>query len=192
MIIGNVRIGGATSLPVYLGATRVDDKLMSGSDSIFIMDASLQMILYCQALNSESLSLVPMSAQIGRGKSLHYSELLRRLAGFAEAPESDDLGRVRPSGAAIDTASRIAFRIFKAGIEVTVLADVSVDRDGDIRILWERGDRSLELVCPFELSRRPYIYYSEGCQYSLAYDLSAYRLGRLFAWLAGRTDQFPR
>src|SRR5579872_403120 len=136
MIIDNVGLNGTHTLPAYLGATRTDDEILGvGSDSVIIIDASLEMITYFQALRSGSVSVAAASAHPRRGQSLHYSELLRQLAGLAECPETDELGRLRPSSPAIDTASKLAFRILTTGADVTVPADVSVDRDGDVRIL---------------------------------------------------------
>jgi len=193
MIIENLTPTGAPALPRYLGATRYDDEIIGvGADSILIIDDSLQMITYCQALRSGSIAAIGIAAHPRRANSLHYSELLRQFATLTRTPEHDDLGRIRPSIAAIEMASEVAFRILRTGSGVSMPADVSVDRDGDLRILWEDGDRTLELVCPFEPARRSYIYYSEGDQYYVAYDLSVYRLGRLFGWLAGRSSRFPR
>ncbi len=177
--------------PVYL-ALPGDEIVGVGSDSAAILNASIYMIRYVRALETGTVSAVEGDASDRRQPSIYYSELRRQLDALMTAPEFDEFGVLRPYRAAIDTASEVAFRIVRAGIEPPAPADVSVDRDGDVRILWEYRDRTLELVCPSEPGRRAYIYYSDAEQYYVAYDLSIYRIGRLFGWLSGRSRDFPR
>ena len=126
------------------------------------------------------------------GISLAAMQILWELELLRKAPEEDDFGRIRPSEAAIEAASEAVRKMSKTPGGLPSPADVSTDRDGAIRILWENEDRALELVCPFDSSQRPYFYYAEGREYTLAHDLSVYRLGRLLAWLAGALGEFPR
>jgi len=181
----------ATDLPRYFGTLAATDEIVGvGRDSIFVIDDSLKIITYREALQTGRVADV--SVRMGSA-SFGYSETLRELAALAKAaPESDELGRARPSERAIQVASELAFRMLRSAAGMQPPSDVSIDRDGDIRIVWENGDRTLELVCPYEPSQRAYIFYSDDNEYTIAYDLSVYRLGRLLAWLGDAIPVFPR
>src|SRR5208283_4729737 len=135
--------------------------------------------------------LIADVSTISHPSSFGYSETLRQLHSLASTPEQDDLGRIRPSETAIAFASSVAFKMLASSTGLEPPADVSTDRDGDVRVVWETGGRTLELVCPYEPSHRAYIYYSDGTQYAVAYDLSVDRIGRLLRWLAGAAFRFP-
>jgi hypothetical protein len=86
----------------------------------------------------------------------------------------------------------VAFRMAGSSAEMPLPEDISADRDGAVRILWERDDRTLELVCPFEAGERAYMYYSDASQYRIAHDLSSQRLARLLCWLKAKSNEFPK
>ena len=178
------------TLPSYLGIRATTDEVIGvGGDSLGVIDALLQIIGYDRALSSGILS----TADPQKGwPSLSYSRVLQQVKALCAAPEEDELGRIRPSDTAVQAARDVAFRMLRLPSGLPEPIDVSTDRDGAIRILWENGTRSLELICPFEPGQKPYLYYSENGQYSIEYDLSDYRLVRLLAWLAGSIDCFPR
>jgi hypothetical protein len=153
------------------------------------MDDSLMIITYQEALQTGRIADVSVSSRFA---SFGYSETLRQISRLGKTREADEFGRVRPSERAIVVASEVAFRMLRSAAGMQPPSDVSTDRDGDIRVVWESGDRTLELVCPYEPSQRPYIFYSDSNEYAIAYDLSVYRLGRLLAWLNGAIHAFPR
>lgn len=181
----------ATDLQRYFGTLAATDEIVGvGHDSIFVIDDSLKIITYREALQTGRVADVSVRM---RSASFGYSATLRQLGTLAKAvPETDELGRARPSERAIHVASDVAFRMLRSAAGMQPPSDVSIDRDGDIRIVWENGDRTLELVCPYEPSQRPYIFYSDDNEYAIAYDLSVYRLGRLLAWLGDAIPVFPR
>jgi hypothetical protein len=196
MIVIGKSLGNNTApLPAYIGTAASDAEVvgMANDNNSIIVD-QLGMIAYCHALGGGVVSVgsSPDSSPIPRVNSLSYSGILRRLTEMSRWIEADDLGRVRPSEMAAQTAAEVAFRILQTGVGGAELPDISTDRDGDIRFLWETGERSLELVCPFNQAQRPYIYFSGPDEFAIAYDLSVYRLGQLFAWLHGHSDRFPR
>jgi len=178
------------TIPPYFGMKPADNEIIgAGHESSLVIDSSLQIITYGRALDSGFLSITGAPAC---RSSIPYSDLKWQLAALRNAPEDDDLGRIRPSDAAIEAASDVAFRMMKSAAGMPSPVEVSTDRDGAVRVLWENDNRALELVCPFEPGQRPYLYYSEGDRYSIAYDLSADRLGYLVAWMAGSIDAFPQ
>src|SRR5579864_6589546 len=157
-----------TSLPAYFGTKAAGDEIVgAGQDSLFIIDQSVELFPYEQAVNSESVST---TEPLRRQEWLAYGEIQRQLDPLRNMPEEDELGRIRPSDAAVSTAREITLRMLKSAVALPVPGDVSTDRDGGVRILWENVDRVLELICPFEQSQRPYMYYSDGHDYAIAYD----------------------
>lgn len=180
----------AGGLPSYYGTKAATDEVIGvGQDGIFVVGDSLQILTYDAALQSGSLAELRSSS---RPSSFGYSETLRQIEVLAGDQERDSLGQIRPSETGVAAARETLFRMLKSAVEIPVPVDVGTDRDGDIRVLWEDGSRALELVCPYEPDQRSYIYYSEGTEYAIAFDLSVYRLGRLLAWLAGSSQNFPR
>jgi hypothetical protein len=95
-------------------------------------------------------------------------------------------------GSTLKSAIDVSFRMVLSGARLPTPADVSIDRDGAIRILWEVDDRTLELVCPYAPGQGPYIFYAEGEQHRIAYDLSVGQLNRLLSWLNGASNYLPK
>jgi len=179
----------ALVLPSYYGTRASSDEVIGvGQDGIIVVGDSLQILTYGAALQAGTLATLPISAR----SSFGYSETLRQIAALAKGVERDAFGRVRPSDTGLATAREVVFRMLRSALNVPVPSDVATDRDGDIRVLWESDNRTLELVCPYEAGQRPYTYYSEGTEFAIAYDLSVSRLGGLLVWLAGSMPIFPR
>ncbi len=180
----------ALGLPSYYGTRASSDEVIGvGQDGIFVVDDSLQILTYGAALQAGTLASLPISA---RSRLFGYSETLRQIASLAKGVERDTFGRVRPSDTGLAAACGVVFHMLRSTVDVPIPSDVATDRDGDIRVLWESDNRTLELVCPYEAAQRPYIYYSQGTEFAVAYDLSVYRLGQLLVWLVGSTPIFPR
>ncbi len=121
-----------------------------------------------------------------------YADILRQVEVWPPSPDSDELGRLGPSDYGTAAAGEIAFRMLESGARLLLPSDISFDRDGAVRIVWEQGDKTLELVCPYEQSQRPYLFYSNDDQHGIAHDLSKTRLNRLLSWLNGKLTEFPR
>jgi hypothetical protein len=180
----------AMDLPLYVGASAGGDLVGTGPESIQVFQIYLPIADYVASLVVGSVTNTP--GIILRRESFGFSETLRRVLELVSLPEADDFGRLRPSVQATQTARKILVRMLQSGTTVPMPEEVATDRDGDLRITWENGGRSLELVCPYEGDRRPYIYYSDDRDHEIAYDMAAYRVGRLLSWLLGLIDTFPR
>lgn len=184
-----------STVPSYVAINAVGCVLGVGNDSGSFVDKSNLIRSYREALRSGSMSQSSGQASepAMRARLAAYSEIMRELESLRSIPESDDLGRIRPSEHAIGAASKLAFRMAGSSAEMPLPEDISTDRDGAVRVLWEYDDRTLELVCPFEASERAYIYYSDANQYRIAYDLSSpQRLARLLCWLKATSSEFPK
>lgn len=194
-----VNLGGYSAtdliLPAYLGTDLAGVHIIGiGRENAFVVKEAIEIVgLYHRALLAESVSIVEERAQLPRTVQSHvHTSIQRQLDALKAMPEADDLGRIRPSPHGIRTSNELLFRMAQLETRIEAPADVCTDHDGAIRIVWEKDERTVELVVPFEATGRPYIYFAEGPQYRIAHDLSIYRLGRLHAWLNGRERVFPR
>jgi len=179
----------AVLLPEYIGALVSGEIVGPGPEMIDLFHKCLPIAQYVSLIDEPFPKTL---TNLSRMESFGYSETLRQVHDLSNLPESDAFGRLRPSPDAIQAAGKILVRMLQSGFDVPSPEEVSTDRDGDLRVAWEREGRSLELVCPFEGDRRPYIFYADDLDHDIAYDMGPYRLGRLLAWLAGLGGPFPR
>jgi hypothetical protein len=112
-----------------------------------------------------------------------YSRIETQLRRLLSQPEHDDFGRIRPSREAVRITKKTLFQLAIEGSSIPMPEDVDTDREGAIRIAWTHGERSLELVVPYELTEQPYLYHSQGQKYGIDEDFSSDALSRWLAWL---------
>jgi hypothetical protein len=117
-----------------------------------------------------------------------FSRITAEIENLLDLPVADELGSIRPSSNAVLSAKSTLFPFAQMGFIVPTPLDIGTDHDGAIRIVWENGPRSLELVVPFENDASAYFYYSEGDQYDLQRDLSREATRKLFTWLRGKAQ----
>jgi hypothetical protein len=117
-----------------------------------------------------------------------FSRIAAALRDLLNLPEADELGFVRPSRTSIDSAISTLFPLVQAGFLIPTALDIGTDHDGAIRIVWENGPRSLELVVPYESDESAYFYYSEGDRYGLQPDLSMDATRRQLKWVRGSAN----
>lgn len=173
-------------LPSYAAVDADGSKVLGlGRESLYVVVDALDVVRY-----EAGVTLTLFSKE--RSRMTGYGELLREIERMVPSDVTDDVGRIGSSDSAKRSAVDIAYRMLRSGADLTTPDDVSVDRDGAIRILWEKENRALELVCPYEPSRRPYIFYSDDVDRRIAYDLSISRLNRLLSWLNQTIAPFPK
>jgi hypothetical protein len=165
-----------------------------GPESGYTIADAMDLIYYKAGLGAQVISLataadLPEPTRT-RTRMAGYAELRSELEQMTPSTEVDELGRIGPSDYGIKSAIDVSFRMVLSGARLPTPADVSIDRDGAIRILWEVDDRTLELVCPYAPGQGPYIFYAEGEQHRIAYDLSVGQLNRLLSWLNGAQITF--
>ena len=181
-------------LHAYFG---MDDSGMIHGGSYYsavVMKNEVDELNYRDALRIKYIS-VTSTPQPSRGtedRLTVYSEIRRQIEALREMPEGDELGLLRPADHAVASATAVIFRMMASTAKLPMPTDISLDRDGGIRTLWENDSRSLELVCPSVRADRPYIYFSDDDDYRIAYDTTAPRLNRLMSWLTGSDSQFPK
>jgi hypothetical protein len=179
-------------LPPYLGTkTETNEIVGGGPENVFVYDNALWIAEYV-ALTAGCRMAELFSQPRDRARTVAFSQIQRELDSLRKTPKEDELGKIRPSESALTGAAGVTLRMLQTASAVPMPTDISTDLDGDIRILWSKDGRSLELVCPFEPDRRPYIYYSTAHEYAIAHDLKPYRLSRLLGWLDGAIQAFPR
>jgi len=182
--------------PAYLGTDIAGELILGiGMENAFVIKEAVEIVaLYEKALRAGgSLSAIEERASLPTSAYAGTRILIQQqIESLKTLPESDDLGRVRPSQHAIEVAKQVTFRMQQTQSGVSAPEDIFTDRDGAIRILWEMGERTLELVCPFETGEKPYIYFSDGREYRIAQDLSIRRLSRLLAWVNSKESAFPK
>jgi hypothetical protein len=186
---------GAVILAPYFGTDAFGTIVGTSSEpGVEILRYMLEGFHYQRALLSGSVALLdPAPVRYNRKESWAAFEALGgRTEDLLRLPESDELGRVRPSLNAVSRAKAALFAAFDSGGPLSSQADVCTDADGAIHILWEDGSRSLELVCPFDETDRAYVYFADERDHRLAFDLGKTRLRRLFSWLRGWKDGFPK
>jgi len=117
-----------------------------------------------------------------------FSRITAALTDLLSLPETDELGLVRPARTSIESAQLTLFPLVQAGFVIPTPLDIGTDHDGAIRIVWENGPRSLELVVPYESDASAYFYHSEGDRYDLQRDLSMDATRKLLNWVRGPAD----
>ena len=170
--------------------TGVDGRgeILGSPNNASVLRDELSILEYNDALRQGVLSLrtfaqTPLSA---------YVEILRDLESFPPSEESDELGRLAPSQYGLETARSILFRMLELGAKIPKPKEISVDRDGAVRVLWETEDRAMELVCPYAQNQRPYVFFSDDLEHRIGYELSKILLHRLLSWLNGAATDFPK
>lgn len=88
-------------------------------------------------------------------------DLLDELNDLAYDAVEDDHGLIRPSYYSIKHAMRFLLRLARKSALLRP-NNITTDNNGDIHISWGKGDRELDLICPYEESEQPYLYYSSG------------------------------
>src|SRR5205809_228620 len=154
--------------PAYLGTDIAGEVILGiGKENAFVIKEVVEIVAAYELALREggSLSAIerayPPTSAYARVRIL----IQQQIDSLKTLPEGDDLGRVRPSQHAIESAKQVTFCMLQTQSGVSTPEDIFTDRDGAIRILWESGDRTLELVCPFGASEMPYIYFSNGREY---------------------------
>ncbi len=175
-------------LPPYAAVDAAGSRILGlGMESLYIIGDAVKVIFYHPGISS------PRSSKPNeRDRMAGYGELLREIERMVPSAATDELGRTGPSDSAKQSTVEIAYRMLRSGADLPIPQDVSFDRDGAIRVLWERENRTLELVGPYEPSQRPYIFYSDDVDHRIAYDLSISRLNRLLSWLNQAIPSFPK
>lgn len=87
-------------------------------------------------------------------------ELLDSINDLAYEPVEDESGLIRPSYHGLKNAVRLLLRL---ALKSALLRprNATTDNNGDVRISWGSGDREIDLICPYEDSDQPYLYYSD-------------------------------
>ena len=174
------RSAGADLLPAYLGQTSKGERT-SGGD----MERLAQLMSRIVPRSVSAIELEEPPALETSGALARFSKLVDDLKHLLKAPENDEFGPLRPSRSSFSTAISILFPFVQRGFEIPEALDVGTDHDGAIRLLWENGPRTLELVIPYERDAAAYFYHSDGDHYNLQQDLTVTALRRRFNWLQG-------
>jgi hypothetical protein len=179
-------------LPAYAGLLGDKSIIAISQEGAYVIKRSVEIARYQRAPPQGYAATFTQGPRHVEDYSGPYRFVRDQINLFKLLPEADDLGRIRPSQYAIEAATQSVFKILEAFDGLPLPSDVSTDRDGAFRIVWENGPRSLELVCQFEEGQRPYIYFSDESEYRITHDFSSQRLARLFGWLKGRASVFPQ
>lgn len=117
------------------------------------------------------------------GTLANFSTLTASLQKLQQDNVDDESAKAAPES--VSFAMRALFPLVQSGFVLPESADVSVDQDRELRIVWENGPRFLELVVPPEADASAYIYYSQGNDYHLQRDLALDAILERFNWLSG-------
>lgn len=182
------------SVPPYASIDK-EERLLGGEDLVQLIKNNFDIDEYRAGLSGGVVSLrsihqIPL-VSVASDPMAGYDLVLHYLAEMTRSDESDEIGRLGTSEAAIESAQKVAFQMLCTG-ELTIPEDISTDRDGAVRILWGRDNKIIELISPFELNQRPYVYFSDDKQHRVALELSRGRLARLLSWLNGPNTDFPK
>lgn len=181
-------------LPPYFAIDADGNIVGTSYQGAVLMNDEISRVNYIQALKNQCIACIsqPKPQQSTERRLVDYNEIREEVQSLLDSPPADEFGPVRPSPDAVMRSQEIILRMISSMADFPRPVDVSSDRDGSIRCLWENGARTLELVCSSEPNVRPYIYFSDQNRYRIAHDMSAPRLSRLVGWLNGSIPEFPR
>jgi hypothetical protein len=169
----------ANLLHPYLGQTRTG-KRTTGKD----VEHAAHLTEFLRLVSSTTVTSDEPTPEIS-DLLTRFSKLVDGLRRLLQAPESDDFGLVRPSQSSVAKASAILFPLVQRRFSIPEPFDIGTDHDGAIRMTWENGPRSLELVVPYERDAAAYFYYSDADHYGMEEDLTPTGTSNRFEWLQG-------